>query len=397
MAIHGRSVAILAATVSGLVLAAPSPALADSHRGRGHQHQLGVSQVNLVSDLSTVGASLVDPDVVNPWGLALGPTTPLWSANNGTDTATLYASAPDTAVATKVAAVRVTFPDKPELPTGQVFNGTTGFVVSNGTTSGPAAFMFSTLTGHIEAWSPVVDPHLGNAETKATVPGAAYTGLALATAKSGPQLYAANFGQGRVDVFNSSFMMQPASRARFNDRRLPKGYSPFGIATLRGKIFVAYAKVDPVTHHNAVGRGLGFVDEYTPEGRLVSRVAGRNTLDAPWGMEIAPSSWGKLAGDLLVGNFGDGRINVIKADRHHDGDGRSNGRSDGRSKGHSDGRSDGDFEGQLRNNATGKTLVIPGLWALLRGTASTGGTDSILFSAGIDNEQHGLIGALRRP
>ncbi len=383
-----RVIAAVAATASGLVLVAPS-ARAD-HRDREHDgHQgLGVVQVNLVSDLDSVGASLVDPDVVNPWGLALGPTTPLWSANTGTDTSTLYTSDPGSNVATKVPTVRVTFPDTPELPTGQVFNATESFLLSNTTTSSPARFIYSTITGRIAAWSPAVDPLVGNAQIVATVPGAVYTGLALATAKKGPQLYAANFGQGRVDVFDTNFDLQPASHRRFHDRHLPAGYSPFGIATLRGNLFVAYAKVDPATHMNAVGEGLGYVDEFTPKGRLVGRVASQHTLNAPWGLEIAPPSWGRLAGDLLVGNFGDGRISVIEGERH--GDGERDGERHGA-------RFDGDFEGLLRNQATGAPLVIPGLWTLLRGTDTTGGTDSIWFSAGIEDEQHGLIGVLRRP
>ena len=376
----GRSVAIVAAAVSALALAAPAVASAEPSHGhhsddRG-QSQVGVKQTNLISDRSDVGASLVDPDAVNPWGLALGPTTTLWSANAGNDTSTLYRWLPGEPAATKLPNVRVTFPDKPELPTGQVFNGTTGFALSSAADS-QARFIFSTITGRIEAWSPVVDPAIGNAETKATVPGASYTGLALATASSGPQLYAANPAQGRVDVFDSAFALQPSTGRQFRDNDLPDGYAPFGIASLDGNIFVSYAKVDPVTHHDVAGRGLGFVDEYTPEGRLVGRVASRHTLNAPWGMEIAPPSWGRLAGDLLVGNFGDGRINVIAAEHH------------GR-------QFQGHFAGQLRNDKTGRTLVIPGLWSLLRGTATTGGTDSIWFSAGIDDEQHGLIGVLRR-
>jgi uncharacterized protein (TIGR03118 family) len=380
--LHPRrtTIALAAVAVSALGLATAGGAAA---KGSHHHHnRLQVSQTNVVSDLSTVGASLVDPDLVNPWGLALGPTTPLWSANNGTDTATLYASAPaGSATVVKVPTVRVTFPDKPELPTGQVFNGTSGFRLTADPTSS-ARFIFSTQTGRIEAWSPTVDPLLGDAETRATVPGAVYTGLAIATATTGPQLYAANFAQRRVDVFDSQFALQAPVRGRFHDRHIPAGYAPFGIQTLLGNVFVAYAKVDPATGEEAAGRGRGFVDEFTPEGRLVNRVAARHTLNAPWGMEIAPDSWGRLAGDLLIGNFGDGRINVIEAehpDRHSD-----------------RGRFDGDFEGQLRNTH-GHTLVIPGLWALLRGTATTGGTDSVWFSAGINDEKDGLIGVLRKP
>jgi uncharacterized protein (TIGR03118 family) len=374
------AVALAAVAVSTLALATAADASGkDSHR---HHSRLEVRQTNVVSDLSTVGAPLVDPDLVNPWGLALGPTTPLWSANNGTDTATLYASTPPgSTTVTKVPTVRVTFPDKPELPTGQVFNGTSGFLLTADPTSS-ARFIFSTQTGHIEAWSPTVDPLLGNAETRATVPGAVYTGLATATAKAGPQLYAANFSQGRVDVFDSTFTLQPASHRRFHDRHLPRGYAPFGIQALMGNIFVAYAKVDPKTEDEVHGRGLGFVDEFTAEGRLVSRVASRHTLNAPWGMVIAPPSWGRLAGDLLVGNFGDGRVNVFEAERHGE---------------HSEGiRFEGDFEGQLRNTR-GHPLVIPGLWALLPGTATTGGTGSVWFSAGINDERDGLVGVLQRP
>ena len=382
----GRGVMVSATVATAITLATPSVALADSHGGDNGHRVLSVSQVNLVSDLSTVGAKVVDPDLKNPWGLALSPTSPLWSANNGTSTSTLYASPAGSTSAALVGAVRVTVP----APTGQVFNGTTGFKLSPNGVPSPARFIFSTLTGQIAAWSPVVDPLKGATEIKATVPGAVYTGLALASVKTGPRLFAANFAQGRIDVFNSMFAMVSVPHGRFVDPHLPAGYSPFGIATLQGDLFVAYAKVDPVTHRNAVGVGLGFVDRYAPDGTFINRVASRATLNAPWGMEIAPPSWGSIAGDLLVGNFGDGRINVIRSE-------------------HMGTRFTGDFAGQLRDSATGKLLQIPGLWALLRGTdpvpatattpasAGTGGADSIWFSAGINNERDGLLGVLRKP
>ncbi len=207
------------------------------------------------------------------------------------------------------------------------------------------------------------------------MPGAVYTGLAIATATAGDQLYAANFAQGRIDVFDSSFQLVKQSKWSFRDSHLPKGYSPFNVQTLNGRIFVAYAKVDPKTGRNAVGRGLGFVDEYTVDGKLVDRIVSRDTLNAPWGLAIAPASWGKQAGALLVGNFGDGKINIVEAKNH--------------------GRFQHQISGQVKNAANGRTLVIPGLWALTSGTASTGGVDSIWFSAGIDDETHGLLGVLR--
>jgi len=367
------AVAVLAAGAS-LMIAAPAVASASSSSHKAPS--LAVDQVNLVSDLPG-WAALTDPDLKNPWGLALSSTSPLWVANTGTSTSTLYSSAPESTTATKVAAVRVTFPQFPALPTGQVFNGGPGFVLSNGATSGPAAFIFSTITGHIEAWSPTVDPHLGDAEVKATEPGAVYTGLAIATTSTGAQqLYAANFGQGRIDVFDSSFAMVDTPSWLFHDSELPKGYSPFNAQTLDGNIYVTYAKIDPKTGLQVTGDGLGFVDEYSPDGVLISRVDERHSLNAPWGLAIAPSTWGNLAGDLLIGNFGSGQITVVEPG--------------------SNGLFHDHIEGQL-TDSSGAVVSIPDLWALLPGTASTGGTDAIWFSAGIDNQQDGLLGVLRRP
>jgi uncharacterized protein (TIGR03118 family) len=364
-----RPLAVVATLAGGLALVAPTAASAsdaDSHGG------LAVQQVNLVSDVPGK-APLLDSDLVNPWGLALGATSPLWVSNEGTSSSTLVSSAPGAATATKVPTVRVTVPH----PTGQVNNAGTGFVLTNGTVSNPARFIFATLTGQIAAWGPPVTPLIGAAEIKATVPGAVYTGLAIATAKAGDQLYAANFAQRRIDVFDSKFGLVKKPDWSFRDAHLPKGYAPFNVQTLNGKIFVAYAKVDPKTGEEATGKGLGFVDEYTVDGRFVDRIASRDSLNAPWGLAIAPASWGKQAGALLIGNFGDGRINVVEA------------KSDGRFENH--------IDGQVRNSATGRALVIPGLWALLQGTATTGGIDAVWFSAGIDDETHGLLGVLRKP
>jgi uncharacterized protein (TIGR03118 family) len=363
----GRPLAVVAALIGGLTLVAPGTASA--HQSSGHDHGLTLRQVNLVSDLKLPGV-LQDPDLVNPWGLSFGPTTPLWVSNQGTSSSTLYSSAAGATTATKVPTVRVTVP----VPTGQVFNGGTGFKLSDGKTSG--RFIFATLTGQIFAWSPPVTPAIGPAELEATVKGAAYTGLAIATAKKGDQLYAANFAQGRVDVFSSTFKKVKQPYWAFRDSHLPKGYAPFNVQTLNGKIFVAYAKVDPKTGRNASGKGLGFVDEYTVDGKFVDRIASRGSLNAPWGLAIAPASWGRQAGALLIGNFGDGRINFVSAKSH--------------------GRFEHKIAGQVKNTY-GRTLVIPGLWALLPGTATTGGTDSVWFSAGIANETHGLVGVLRKP
>jgi hypothetical protein len=171
------------------------------------------------------------------------------------------------------------------LPTGQVFNGGNNFLVGTGATASPARFIFSTLTGTIEAWSPVSDPLLGNAEIKASVPGAAYTGLALATSSYGQRLYAANFGQGRVDAFDSSFNRVTLPSWAFRDAHLPKGLVPFNVQTLRRDVFVSYDAIDPTSGRELLGVGVGAVDEFTADGRLIKRIATHQSLNAPWGLD----------------------------------------------------------------------------------------------------------------
>ncbi|WP_371405775.1 TIGR03118 family protein [Kribbella sp. NBC_00662] len=358
----GRPLAVATALVSGLALV--TPVTASAH---GSHHALAVQQVNLVSDQAGK-AVLTDPDLVNPWGLSLGATTPLWVSNQGTSTSTLYSAAPGSNTVTKVPTVRVTVP----LPTGQVSNPGTGFLVSNATASAPARFIFATLTGQIEAWNPTINPLMGPADIKATVKGAAYTGLAISPASD--RLFAANFAQGKVDVFDNAFMPVKLSKWAFRDLSLPRGFAPFNVQTLNDHVFVTYAKPDPKTGRSQAGHGLGYVDEYTVDGKFVTRVATRGALNAPWGLTLAPASWGEPTGTLLVGNFGDGRINILRP--------KSHGRFD--------------FAGQVRNSH-GRTLVIDGLWALLPGTATTGGTDTLWFSAGPAKETHGLLGQLRMP
>jgi uncharacterized protein (TIGR03118 family) len=386
--------AVLIAAAGGLALAAPTAAFAstgphqmpqhksdrqshgrDHHRG-GHGHRRGdlkLNQVNLASDLPGM-APLTDPDLKNPWGISLSPTSPLWVSNQGTNSSTLFTLTPGASTVTKVPTVRVTMGDSVVGPTGQVSNTGTGFVLSNGTKSAPAAFIFDTLDGHIEAWNPTIDPLMGSTENKATVPGASYTGLALASTTHGDELFAANFGQGKVDVFDSAFKQVPAARWQFRDARLPRGFKPFNTQTLHGSIFVTFDKADPSTGREAVGKGLGVVDEFSTDGRLIARIASGGALNAPWGLAIAPASWGSAAGSLLIGNFGDGRINIIAQHghqfAHH-------------------------ITGQVVDSSTGKPFTEPGLWGLLPGTATNGGTDALWFTAGINHEQNGLLGVLR--
>jgi uncharacterized protein (TIGR03118 family) len=374
-----RPAGLAVAAAAALVVAAPAAAFAST--GHAHhqpvpdkgQRNLTLKQVNLASDVPGL-APLADPDLKNPWGAALTATSPLWVSNQGTDSSTLYALTPGSAAVAKSATVRVTLPGSAAGPSGVVANPGTGFVLGSGTASAPAAFIFDTLDGHIEAWSPKVDPLIGNTEDKVTVPGAAYTGLAIAGTGLGERLFAADFAKGTVDVFDSAFHQVKLASRQFRDPRLPQGYVPFNTQALDGRIFVTYDKPDQVTHKEGVGAGIGVVDEFSPDGRIIARIATGGALNAPWGVAIAPPSWGAVAGSLLIGNFGDGRINIFAKEGHG-------------FAGHA--------TGQILDAATGKPFAEPGLWRILPGTAATGGTNALWFTAGINDEADGLLGVLR--
>jgi uncharacterized protein (TIGR03118 family) len=374
-----RSAATIAAATAAIVAVPVAAFASPGNVQASHQPaltSLPLTQVNLASDVPGA-AKLTDPDLKNPWGAALSATSPLWVANQGTRTSTVYSLAPGSRTIAKSATVRVTLPDTVLGPAGLVANTSNGFVLTNGSVKAPAAFIWSTLDGHIEAWSPKTNPLKGNATDVVPGDGDAYTGLAIAATPRGEELFAANFAQGgSVEVFNSAFHEVKLPAGAFKDSRLPKGYLPFGIQAIGDRIFVTYDTMDPTTHREGVGAGIGAVDEFTTSGRLVTRIATGGPLNAPWGVAIAPKSWGRAAGALLIGNFGDGHINVIRKD--------GNGL-----------KFLGHVSGQVVNKSTGKPFAEPGLWALVPGTATTGGTNALWFTAGINSEKDGLLGVLR--
>jgi len=367
--------AIVFAAVGGLVAAVPATASAsvtpDHHR---HHNPFAVSQVNLVSD-QPGAAALTDPSLLNSWGFGLGATAPAIAvANNHSDTATFYSSAPGSNTVTKVDGLTATFPAGTS-PSGQAFNGGTGFVNTTAQGSAPAQYIYATESGQVAAYAPKVDQ--GNAEIRVTTPGAEYKGVAFATAKAGDQIYVVDFTQNRIDVFDSKFNRVSEPAWAFADPFIPKGFGPFHVKQIQGNLFVAYAVVNTQTGDDVAGRGNGFVDEFSPEGKFIARIATRGLLNSPWGMAIAPASWGKLAGALLIGNFGDGHITVILP----------NGRGGFRHE----------PAGQLRNATTGRPIAIDGLWGLTAGTPTVGGIDEVWFSSGPNKEADGLIGVLRQP
>jgi uncharacterized protein (TIGR03118 family) len=323
-------------------------------------HGPGYTVTPLVAD-QPGAAPATDPNLVNGWGIAAGPTTPWWVANQGTSTSTLYDGA-----GTKAPLVV----SVPGGPTGTVFNGGTGFPVMVGGKPVASRFIFATLAGTIEGWP--TPPPAATSSTTAIPRSAAnevYTGLAI----SGDTLYAADFANGRVDVWDSTWAPITTPGA-FRDPYLPSwlGFSPFGIQALNGSIFVTYAKRPATPGHELHGRGLGVVDQYSPTGQFLHRVASFGNLNAPWGVAMAPAGFGEHSGELLVGNFGDGRINAFVQ------------------------RPWGQWlpTGQLRG-ADGRRLVVDGLWGIGFGSgAANSPTTSLYFAAGPAGGTHGLFGAI---
>ena len=311
----------------------------------------------LVSD--QLGAAPVhDTNLVNAWGLAASATSPWWVADNGTSTSTLYNGNTGQPVPL-VVSVGVD-----SGPTGVVFNGGSGFVVTSGSSSAPARFIFDSEDGLIRGWNPAVDPTNAVVAPATADPDAIYKGLAIA----GGMLYASDFHNGVVDVFDGSWNLVN----QFTDPGLPSGYAPFGIQAIGSRIFVSFAKQDADAEDEIAGQGLGFVDAFDTAGNLVARVAQHGQLNAPWGLALAPANFGRFSGDLLVGNFGDGKILAFEP----------------QSNGHFG------FRGQLRASS-GHAIAIDGLWALGFGNgANAGPTNTLFFTAGPDEETHGLFGRI---
>jgi uncharacterized protein (TIGR03118 family) len=308
----------------------------------------------LVSDVPGA-APVLDPNLQNAWGLTASSTSPWWVADNGTSVSTLYNGDGVKQGLTVIVGID-------SGPTGTVFNGGSGFQVTNGTTSAAARFIFDGEDGVLRGWAPSVD---GTHALVAAMgdPGAIFKGLAIADNK----LYAADFHNNEVAVFDSTWHLVD----RFTDPGLPNGYAPFGIQTLGGNIFVTFAKQDADAEDEVAGQGRGFVDEFDTSGNLIRRVAQHGQLNAPWGLAQAPSDFGRFSGDLLVGNFGDGQINVYELG--------ANGQYT--------------HKGELRES--GHQITIDGLWALEFGNdGNAGHKNELFFTAGPNDESNGLFGKI---
>lgn len=312
-----------------------------------------------------------DGGLVNAWGLAASPTGPWWTANEARDTSTLYAGSGSKQALT----VRVG-----GGPTGVVYNGTDGFAVRSGRASGPARFIYASEDGTIRGWSPTVPAGWSTRAVVAVDEGAraaVFRGLALATPPHGPaRLYATDFHNDRVEVFDVRWRRLELPGA-FRDARIPDWYAPFGIQVLGDRVFVTYVWRAPVDGNDAPTGG--YVDEFDLDGRLVARVGAMGPLNAPWGIACAPASFGSFGGDLLVGDFGDGRVNAYREEPGN------------RWR----------FAGQLRD-AAGEPLEIDGLWGIAFGNGGMAGPrDTLFFASGphrwhgeTEAAVHGLLGSV---
>jgi uncharacterized protein (TIGR03118 family) len=357
-----RALALM--TALGLFVMAATPVAAhdnDHHNPRHNRYAV----TNLVSDDTTVNHALhQDPNLVNGWGIVATATSPWWVNSNGNDTSNLYNGAGD--IQSLVVGVA-------GAPTGIVANTSTDFVVKSGAVSGAAKFLFATEGGQILGWNPSVPGSPVPSTSSfvgATTPDAIYKGLAIANTTGRNFLYAADFHGGKIDVFDGTFTPQHWAGA-FVDPGIPNGYAPFNIQALHGWMFVTYAKQDADKKDEIAGAHRGFVSAFAPDGTFITRVASGGPLNAPWGLAWAPSTFGKFSGDLLVGNFGNGRINAFHLTRHGF-----------------------RFDGTLRNKR-GRAISIDGLWGIGFGNgAGSGPTDTLYFAAGPQDEAHGLFGKI---
>jgi uncharacterized protein (TIGR03118 family) len=319
----------------------------------------------LVSDEAGVAAHQ-DANLVNAWGIAFNPFGFVWVANAETGKSTLYdgAGVPQSLVVTIPPAAGGTAGS----PTGIVFNGGNTFLVTTAANSF-ARFIFSTEDGVIAAWAPTVNPTNAILIKDNSTAGAQYKGLALSAGGNGQLLYATDFHNGKIDVWDSGFNPVALAPGAFADPKIPAGFAPFGIQAINGNIYVTYAKQDADRHDDVAGKGLGYVNVFDPNGNLIDRIVSKGPLNAPWGLTLAPAGFGEFAGALLVGNFGDGRINAFDP-------------------------MTGKHLGALKGS-NGKPIEIEGLWGLAFGNGwNAQPVHTLFFTSGPDDEEHGLYGRI---
>jgi uncharacterized protein (TIGR03118 family) len=361
-----------AAAVGSLLLGAPALRAADNDV----DDLTAFLQTNLTANKAGV-APVTDPNLQNPWGAAWAPGGALWTSDNNDGLSTLYTGAGT--IIPLVVKIPPSAGQAVANPDGIVWNPNPNqFVITSASGTGGAVFIFVGEDGTLTAWNPVVDPIVAGKSTATLVldngnggNGAVYKGLAYGTNVHGNFIFATNFRAATVEVYNTAFKLTKLDGS-FTDPNLPAGFAPFGISNIDGDLFVTYAQQDGPKHDPVVGDGLGFVDVFSTDGVFIRRFASRGVLNAPWGVVRATEGFGKFAGDVLIGNFGNnghfgGWINAY--DNH------------------------GHFLGELRS-PQGKPISIDGLWSLYFGTFAVSDGDTLYFTAGPNNQLDGIFGKI---
>jgi uncharacterized protein (TIGR03118 family) len=365
-----------------LTIAACAAGLAAAPLGGAYATDSRYVVTPLISnDTSIHPAAHEDSTLLNPWGIAFFPGGPFWINDNGSGISALY-NGDGSGFGGADPALAVTIPTPngtgTSAPTGIIAN--TSFTFNVKSNSMPALFIFDTEDGTISAWNlglgipATAELEVDNSTEQCSngAVGAVYKGLAQGVAQvestntSGVFLYATNFRCATVDVFDGMF--KPAKLdGNFSDPGIPDGFAPFGIANIDGNLFVTYAVQNGAKHDDVAGKGNGFVDIFDTDGHLIERFASRGKLNSPWAITEAPFNFGRFSNDVLIGNFGDGRINAFKTD--------------------------GEFDGQLRD-ASKKAIVLDGLWSLIFGGGALSSPSTLYFTSGPDGETNGLVGTI---
>jgi uncharacterized protein (TIGR03118 family) len=344
---------------------------------------MGFTDTALVSNSSTVVATAhtIDANLQNPWGVAVAPGAPFWISDANSNLTTLYSGigADETQEITGSNSVGIAIPPSaagvPANPSGQVFNGNGGFMISTSNGQESASFIFDGEGGTIAAWAKdsgatavtAYDDGVANAGNHAV-----YKGLAIGTVGGATFLYATDLHNNKVDVFDTNFSKPAAMQGKFVDPMIPAGFAPFGIAALNGNLYVTFAKQDAAKHDEIAGAGLGYVDIFDFSGNLISQFASAGALNAPWGIAVAPAGFGSLQGDVLIGNFGDGMINIFAPN----------------------GTALANSEGPLMSSG-GQPFAFPGLWSLVFGNGDADKPLTTLFyTAGFADQTDGVFGGI---
>ena len=322
-------------------------------------------ETNLVSNSSQAGATTIDPNLVNPWGIARSSTGPFWVSDQVKGVSTIYDGSGKPAFP-----VLVTIPSSGQnaagSPTGIVFNGSSDFAVESGK---PAIFIFASLDGTISGWNPQANPTVAIQKVQAT-PGSVLTGATIAQSKGQNLLYVTDVHEGKIRAFDTNFSPVKLRAGAFRDHRLSDKFVPFNVQNIGGNLYVAFAKQNAAKNFVDFGADLGTVDVFSPEGDVLLQLQRGSWFNAPWGLVQASTDFGTFSHSIIVGQFGSGEILAFDAVT-------------------------GQFQGKLEDQNS-NPISIPGLWALTfgAGNANSGAPNQLFFSAGIDQGKGGLFGFL---